>query len=224
MSLKCLWFLRMEKGENCTNKKCPKGHLPPWLIFRGSWALILESLWGPAERTLCLLVFLPWRLAFHLLRCAKSCPLVFQLLKSYLLFIYFSILCCQASLVVQTVKNLPAMWEKILWRRERLPTPVFWPGEFHGLYSPWGRKESDTTEWLTFISLNLHMLWSSLADAEVAEGEWSLVQTPEGIGDGEWPIDKLGKDPLGRVGTTGIPSLLLSHCVTLGKSFNFPVF
>ena len=20
-----------------------------------------------------------------------------------------------------------------------------WPGEFHGLYSPWGRKESDTT-------------------------------------------------------------------------------
>ena len=31
------------------------------------------------------------------------------------------------------------------WRRERLPTPVFLPGEFHGLYSPWGRKESDTT-------------------------------------------------------------------------------
>ena len=24
--------------------------------------------------------------------------------------------------------------EKIPWRRERLPTPVFWPGEFHGLY------------------------------------------------------------------------------------------
>ena len=31
---------------------------------------------------------------------------------------------------------------------ERLPTPVFWPGEFHGLYSPWGCKELDTTEWL----------------------------------------------------------------------------
>ena len=29
---------------------------------------------------------------------------------------------------------------KIPWRRERLPTPVFWPGEFHGLYSPWGAK------------------------------------------------------------------------------------
>ena len=22
------------------------------------------------------------------------------------------------------------------WRKERLPTPVFWPGEFHELYSP----------------------------------------------------------------------------------------
>ena len=27
---------------------------------------------------------------------------------------------------------------KIPWRR--LPTPVFWPGEFHALYSPWGRR------------------------------------------------------------------------------------
>ena len=29
------------------------------------------------------------------------------------------------------------------WRRERPPTPVFWPGEFHGLYGPWSRKKSD---------------------------------------------------------------------------------
>ena len=28
---------------------------------------------------------------------------------------------------------------------ERLPAPVFWPGEFSGLYGPWGHKESDTT-------------------------------------------------------------------------------
>ena len=27
---------------------------------------------------------------------------------------------------------------------------VFWPGEFHGLCSPWGRKESDTTERLSY--------------------------------------------------------------------------
>ena len=29
---------------------------------------------------------------------------------------------------------------KIPWRRERLPTPVLWPREFHGLYSPWGHR------------------------------------------------------------------------------------
>ena len=37
---------------------------------------------------------------------------------------------------------------------ERLPTPIFWPGEFHGLYSPWGHKELDMTEQL---SLSLSM-------------------------------------------------------------------
>ena len=30
-----------------------------------------------------------------------------------------------------------------------MPTPVFWPREFHGLYSPWGHKELDTTEQLS---------------------------------------------------------------------------
>ena len=35
---------------------------------------------------------------------------------------------------------------KIPWRRERLPTPVCWPGEFHGLYSLWGCKELDMTK------------------------------------------------------------------------------
>ena len=39
---------------------------------------------------------------------------------------------------------------KIPWRREWLPTPVIWPGAFHGLYSPWGHKESDTTKELHF--------------------------------------------------------------------------
>ena len=63
-----------------------------------------------------------------------------------------------ASLVAQLVKkNPPAMWEtwvrSLGWEdaleRERLPTPVLWPGEFHGLYNPWGRKESNTTEQLS---------------------------------------------------------------------------
>ena len=69
----------------------------------------------------------------------------------------FAIIPQRASLVVQLVKirlqcGRPGFdpWiGKIPWRRERLPTPVFWPGEFHGLYGPWGRKESNTTEQLS---------------------------------------------------------------------------
>ena len=63
------------------------------------------------------------------------------------------------------VKNPPAQQEmqemwldpwvgKIPWRRAWQPTPVFLPGESHGLgslvgYSPLGHKESDMTKWLS---------------------------------------------------------------------------
>ena len=67
-----------------------------------------------------------------------------------------------ASLVAQLVKNTAAMretwvnpWiEKIPWRRERLPTPVFWPGEFPGFYSPQGHRDR------TLLS-NFHFIRSS---------------------------------------------------------------
>ena len=51
--------------------------------------------------------------------------------------------------MAQLVKNLPAMretwvrslgWEDPL-EKGKATTPVFWPGEFHGLYSPWRHKE-----------------------------------------------------------------------------------
>ena len=67
----------------------------------------------------------------------------------------------QTSFVAELVKKQLAMqetwvrslgWEyplekgrAIHWRREGLPSPVFWPGEFHGVYSPWDLKESDRT-------------------------------------------------------------------------------
>ena len=73
----------------------------------------------------------------------------------------------RASLVAQTVKRLPTMrrpgfdpWvRKIPWSRKWQLTPVFMPGKSYGLrslvgYSPWGRKESDTTERLHFTSLH----------------------------------------------------------------------
>ena len=54
---------------------------------------------------------------------------------------------------------------KIPWRRDWHPTLVLLPGESQGRrslvgYSPWGRKESDTTEWLKtahdFLCLQFH--------------------------------------------------------------------
>ena len=49
--------------------------------------------------------------------------------------------CSWSSLVAELVKTLPTMWEtwvqsmgwEDLRRREMLPTPVCWPGEFHGV-------------------------------------------------------------------------------------------
>ena len=70
----------------------------------------------------------------------------------------------QASQVAQGVKYLPAMletWVQSLGledplEKERQPTPVFLPGEFHGQrslagYSPWSGKESNTTNTHTGI-------------------------------------------------------------------------
>ena len=67
------------------------------------------------------------------------------------------------SLVVQMVKHLPATletrvrslgWEDPL-EKETVTHSILLPGKFHGqrrlvVYSPWGRKESDTTEQLHF--------------------------------------------------------------------------
>ena len=69
--------------------------------------------------------------------------------------------------MAQLVENLPATWEawvlSLGWDYPQEmrwpPTTVFWPGEFHGLYSPWGLKESDTTEWL---SLSTHIIKHSI--------------------------------------------------------------
>ena len=57
----------------------------------------------------------------------------------------------------QLVKNPPAMqetwvpslgWEDPLEKGKGTHSSI-WPGEFRGLYSPWGCKESDTAEQLS---------------------------------------------------------------------------
>ena len=64
------------------------------------------------------------------------------------------------------VKNPPAIgetwvqslgWEDPL-EKGKSTSPVFSPGEFHGLHSPWGHKELDTTDRLSLSFIILYPL------------------------------------------------------------------
>ena len=99
---------------------------------------------------LCLLLFCLWN--------TFCVSLILILLSGFMAYLDNP----RVSLVAQLVKNRlqcrrPGFdpWiGKIPWRRERLLTLISWPWEFHGLYKPWGCKESDTTEWLSLHSLD----------------------------------------------------------------------
>ena len=102
----------------------------------------------------------PWRISVHNLFKISFKNFGFEntnligRLRLFLLLIHW--------LVVQTVKNLPAMWEtwvqslslEYSMENKWQPTQILFPGELHGQrsladYSPWGQKKLDTTEWLT---------------------------------------------------------------------------
>ena len=63
-----------------------------------------------------------------------------------------------ASLGVQLVKSLPAMWETWVWslgwedplEKERATNSCILAWRLPELYSPWCHKDLDMTEWLTF--------------------------------------------------------------------------
>ena len=76
-------------------------------------------------------------------------------------------LCDSAQMCLQCGRPRFDPWVgKILWRRKWQPTPVFLPGKSHGWslvgYSPWGRKESDTTEWLHLLHFKLRLVFMFL--------------------------------------------------------------
>ena len=95
----------------------------------------------------------------------------------------------ESSLVAQMLPSicnagdLGLIWvRKIPWRRKWQPTPVFLPEESHGQrrlagYSPWGLKESDTTERLTQALMNkgLHIKAALYMCLSVAWGIFSLL-------------------------------------------------
>ena len=64
------------------------------------------------------------------------------------------------------------------WSRKWQSTPVFLPGKSHGQrslegYSPWGRKELNTTEWLSLSSFSL-FLFNGLMSITAMMGRWTL--------------------------------------------------
>ena len=68
------------------------------------------------------------------------------------------------------------------WRRKWQPTPVFLAGESQGWRSlvgcsPWGHKESDTTEWLHF-HFHFHALEKEMATHSSVLG-WRIPGTAE---------------------------------------------
>ena len=69
---------------------------------------------------------------------------------------------------------------KMPWRRERLPTPVFWPGEFHGQRSLAGYIVQGTQrvrhDWVTFtFFFSLVVQWLRICLPVQGTWVWSLV-------------------------------------------------
>ena len=65
-----------------------------------------------------------------------------------------------AFLLAQLAKNLPAMRKTWVWslgwedplEKGKATTPVFWPGEFHALFGPWGHRVGH--DWVTFAFMS----------------------------------------------------------------------
>ena len=99
---------------------------------------------------------------------------------------------------------------KIPWKRKWQPTPVFLPGEFHrqGIlagYSPWGRRDLDTTERLSFsllteclCSLKIHILkpssqYDGICRQDIGEDNW--FTRVESSWEGLMPVWRNSREP-----------------------------
>ena len=97
-------------------------------------------------------------------------------------------------LEARLVKNLPAMWESwalsLGWKdplekgtATHTSILVFWLGDFHGLCSPWGRKESDLTKQpsrtyrtgLVVMNSRFLFIWKCLNFSLITEGQLGQI-------------------------------------------------
>ena len=96
--------------------------------------------------------------------------------------------------------------------RQWHPTPVLSPGKSHGQrslvgHSPWGREESDTTEWLTF-SFHFHVLEKEMAihSSTIA---WKIPWTEE-----PGRPQSTGSQRVGHDWATFLPSVPINYTST----------
>ena len=80
------------------------------------------------------------------------------------------------------LQHQPAIWYGLSMKRQWHPTPALLPGKSHGWKSlvgcsPWGREESDTTEWLHF-----HFSLSCIGEGNGNPLQYSCLENPR---DGE---------------------------------------
>ena len=80
------------------------------------------------------------------------------------------------------------------WRQERLPTPVSWPGEFHGLNSSWVAKNRT---WLRDFHFKMNQLKSTLHFSRLSNKKMANSHTKNCV-----YINSF-KDRLGKTGLSG---------------------
>ena len=113
-----------------------------WMVSPTQWTWICHTL-GDSEGQRSVLVFM------KLQRVRQDCVTKQLTTKQYRVWVsVFALL--PVSFCLQWGRPMFDFGVgKIPWIRERLPTLIFWPGEFHGLNSPWGCKQWDMTDQLS---------------------------------------------------------------------------
>ena len=113
------------------------------------------------------------------------------------------------------------------------PLTVFWPGEFYGLYSPWGHKELDMTERLSLHFTSLHfpmwtlVTWGNSFLVKIFCNQGAVHMQSPGLNIwGEYHLGRKVKDPLGgpHCVTEGVSHCWLSLRNKLVESCFFPCF
>ena len=142
------WEDALETGK-ATHSSILSWRIP---VDRGAWRAtvhgVTKSRTRPSERALFLGT---WRIQMKLKTWCLQIKSRFQLTQCILgpppaVSCNYHRCFCNARIRLQCGRpGFDPRVGKIPWRREQLPTPVFWFGEFYGLrsladYSPWGHK------------------------------------------------------------------------------------